>query len=109
MVAAIEHRACRSPSNGSPITAVATLPAITRSFACDIGLEPRTTPIESPESNETAEAFVRTIKRDYARVSPRPNAETVMRPLPSLDPHTSPRRCRPLNWTPNLPSVFRYG
>ena len=28
-----------------------------------------------------AEAFVRTIKRDYVRVSPRPDAPTVMRPL----------------------------
>src|SRR5262249_32695274 len=49
----------------------------TRSFARDIGLEPRTTPIESPQSNGMAEAFVRTIKRDYVRVSPRPDAETT--------------------------------
>jgi putative transposase len=42
----------------------------TRSFARDIGLEPRTTPIESPQSNGMAEAFVRTIKRDYVRVCP---------------------------------------
>jgi putative transposase len=49
----------------------------TRSFARDIGLEPRTTPIESPQSNGMAEAFVRTIKRDYVHVSPRPDAVTV--------------------------------
>jgi putative transposase len=30
-----------------------------------------------------AEAFVRTIKRDYVRVSPCPNAETVMHQLSS--------------------------
>jgi transposase InsO family protein len=30
-----------------------------------------------------AEAFVRTMKRDYVRVSPRPNAEAVLRQLPS--------------------------
>jgi hypothetical protein len=47
--------------------------------ARDIGLEPRTTPIESPQSSGMAEAFVRTIKRDYVRVCPRPNAESVMR------------------------------
>ena len=29
-----------------------------------------------------AVAFVRTIKRDYVRVSPRPNAEAVLRQLP---------------------------
>ena len=34
-----------------------------------------------------AEAFVRTIKRDYVRVSPRPNAESVMRRLPSWIAH----------------------
>jgi transposase InsO family protein len=47
----------------------------TRSFAHDIGLEPSTTPIKSPQSNGMAEAFVRTIKRYYARVSPPPNAK----------------------------------
>jgi putative transposase len=47
----------------------------------DIGLEPRTTPIESPQSNGMAEAFVRTIKRDYVHVSPCPDAQTVMRQL----------------------------
>jgi putative transposase len=36
-----------------------------RRFARDIGLEPRTTPIESPQSNGMAEAFVRTIKRRF--------------------------------------------
>jgi hypothetical protein len=34
-----------------------------------------------------AEAFVRTIKRDYVRVSTRPNAESVMRQLPSWIAH----------------------
>jgi putative transposase len=53
----------------------------TRSFARDIGLEPRTTPIESPQSNGMAEAFVRTIKRDYVHVSPCPDAQTVMHQL----------------------------
>ena len=55
--------------------------------ARDIGLEPRTTPIESPQSNGMAEAFVRTIKRDYVRVRPRPNAEAVLHQLPSWIAH----------------------
>lgn len=46
-----------------------------------------TTPVESPQSNGMAEAFVRTIKRDYARVSPRPDAETVVRQLPGWIAH----------------------
>src|SRR5215510_12472987 len=44
-------------------------------------LDPRTSPIESPQSNGMAEAFVRTIKRDYVRVSPCPDADTVMHQL----------------------------
>jgi hypothetical protein len=34
-----------------------------------------------------AEAFGRTIKRDYVHVSPRPDAETVMRQLPAWIAH----------------------
>jgi putative transposase len=92
MVAAVEHRfgrVNRLPAtiewlsdNGSSYIA-----GDTRRFARDIGLEPRTTPIESPQSNGMAEAFVRTIKRDYVRVSPRPNAEAVLRQLPSWIAH----------------------
>jgi putative transposase len=66
----------------------------TKSLAREMGLEPGTTPVQSPQSNGMAEAFVRTIKRDYVRVSPIPNAQTVMESLPlwlehdnSLHPH----------------------
>ena len=66
----------------------------TKSLAREMGLEPRTTPVQSPQSDGMAEAFVRTIKRDYVRVSPIPNAQTVMESLPlwfehynSLHPH----------------------
>jgi putative transposase len=92
MVAAVEYRfgqVNRLPvtiewlsDNGSCYVA-----GDTRSFARDIGLEPRTTPLESPQSNGMAEAFVRTIKRDYVRVSPRPDAETVIRQLPAWIAH----------------------
>lgn len=92
MVAAVEHRfgqVNRLPQtiewltdNGSAYIATET-----RRFAREIGLEPRTTPIESPQSNGMAEAFVRTIKRDYVRVSPRPDAETVLRQLPEWLAH----------------------
>jgi transposase InsO family protein len=88
MVAAVEYRfgqvnrlpVTRLSDNGSCYVA-----GDTRSFAGDIGLEPRTTPRESPQSNGMAEAFVRTIKRDYVRVSPRPDAES---------PRQSATRCR---------------
>ena len=51
----------------------------TRAFARDIGLVPRTTPVSSPQSNGMAEAFVRTLKRDYVRVSPRPDTQAYMK------------------------------
>lgn len=53
----------------------------TRRFAREISFEPLTTPVESPQSNGMAEAFVRTIKRDYVRVNPTPDAQTVIRSL----------------------------
>src|SRR4051794_34144122 len=59
----------------------------TRRFARDVGLVPCTTPLESPQSNGMAEAFVRTLKRDYVRVSPVPDADTVLRQLPSWLAH----------------------
>lgn len=59
----------------------------TRRFARDIGFEPRTTPVESPQSNGMAEAFVRTLKRDYIRVNPLTDAATVMRQLPAWFEH----------------------
>ena len=63
----------RRTDNGSCYTA-----RNTRAFAWDIGLIPRTTPVSSPQSNGMAEAFVRTLKRDYVRVNPRPNAQSVI-------------------------------
>jgi putative transposase len=68
--------------NGSPYTARET-----RAFAGEIGLVPRTTPIESPQSNGMAEAFVKTLKRDYARVSARPDAASVLRQLDAWFDH----------------------
>ena len=59
--------------NGSPYTAGETL-----SFAAALCLVPCFTPVRSPESNGVSEAFVKTLKRDYARVQPRPDADTVL-------------------------------
>jgi putative transposase len=68
--------------NGSCYTALET-----RSFARELGLKPVTTPIESPQSNGMAEALVKTIKRDYARFAPTPNAASVMAQLPGWFAH----------------------
>lgn len=59
--------------NGSAFTAAETL-----SFAAALNLVPCFTPVRSPESNGVSEAFVKTLKRDYARVQPRPDANTVL-------------------------------
>lgn len=59
----------------------------TPSFAREINLKPRTTPIESPQSNGMAEAFVRTMKRDYVRVSEKPDARAVISQLPAWFHH----------------------
>jgi putative transposase len=62
--------------NGSCYTA-----AETRSFAKQLGLKPVTTPVTSPKSNGMAESFVKTLKRDYAKLANRPDSKTVMAQL----------------------------
>lgn len=52
--------------------------AKTVDMALALNLEPCFTPVESPESNGMAEAFVRTFKRDYVRVNPIPDAATAL-------------------------------
>jgi transposase InsO family protein len=59
--------------NGSAYTAAETL-----SFAAALGLVPCFTPVRSPEGNGVSDAFVKTLKRDYARVQPRPDADTLL-------------------------------
>ena len=103
MVASVESRfgrVNRSPrtiewlsDNGSGYVAKET-----RAFARDIGLEPLRTPVTSPQSNGMAEAFVRTIKRDYISVNPMPNAGAVIEALPiwfdhynAIHPHSALR------------------
>ena len=90
--------------NGSPYIA-----RDTRCFAREIGLEPLTTAIRSPQSNGMAEAFVKTFKRDYVEGMDRADAVTVMRQLTAafehyndVHPHSalkmlSPRMFRRLN------------
>jgi putative transposase len=48
---------------------------------------PRTTPVESPESNGMAEAFVCTMERDYVRISLVLDAESVLRQHPGWLSH----------------------
>ncbi|MBA8882185.1 transposase InsO family protein [Phyllobacterium myrsinacearum] len=69
---AIEHLS----DNGSAYTA-----RDTRLFAQALNLIPCFTPVASPQSNGMSEAFVKTLKRDYIRILPLPDAETVLRQI----------------------------
>jgi transposase InsO family protein len=82
MVRSVEQRfgAIRAPhpvqwlsDNGSIFAAHRTI-----EIALALNLVPCFTPVESPESNGMAEAFVKTLKRDYVRVTPIPDAATAL-------------------------------
>ena len=82
MLEAVERRfgAIRAPhpvewlsDNGSAYTAVET-----RRFAAQLGLVSCFTPVASPESNGMSEAFVKTLKRDYVRITPIPDARPCL-------------------------------
>ncbi|EKR0423043.1 IS3 family transposase [Escherichia coli] len=53
----------------------------TRQFARMLGLEPKNTAVRSPESNGIAESFVKTIKRDYISIMPKPDVLTAAKNL----------------------------
>jgi len=91
MIEAVEARFGGAPpdqpiewltDNGSPYIARDTC-----SFAREIGLEPLTTAIRSPQSNGMAEAFVKTFKRDYVERMRRSDAITVMSQLNAAFEH----------------------
>jgi putative transposase len=82
MVRCVEQRfgAIRAPhpvqwlsDNGSIFAAHRTI-----EIALALNLVPCFTPVESPESNGMAEAFVKTFKRDYVLVTPIPDAATAL-------------------------------
>jgi putative transposase len=82
MVHCVEQRfdAIRAPhpvqwlsDNGSVFAAHKTI-----EIAVALNLVPCFTPVESPQSNGMAEAFVKTFKRDYVRVTPIPDAAAAL-------------------------------
>jgi len=72
------HRVQFLSDNGAPYTSRET-----QAFMRFAGLVGCNTPAYSPESNGMAEAFVKTLKRDYAYLNDIPDAATVLRQLPS--------------------------
>ena len=67
------HKVQWLTDNGSIFAAYKTL-----EIAVALNLEPCFTPVESPESNGMAEAFVKTFKRDYVRVTALPDADRAL-------------------------------
>ncbi len=59
----------------------------TRQFAWMSGLEPKNTAVRSPESNGIAESFVKTIKRDYISIMPKPDGLTAAKNLAEAFEH----------------------
>ncbi|WP_176356708.1 IS3-like element IS2 family transposase [Escherichia coli] len=59
----------------------------TRQFARMLGLEPKNTAVRSPESNGIAESFVKTIKRDYISIMPKPDGLTAGKNLAEAFEH----------------------
>ncbi|AVO80754.1 IS3 family transposase [Klebsiella michiganensis] len=59
----------------------------TRQFARMLGLEPKNTAVRSPESNGIAESFVKTIKRDYINIMPKPDGLTAAKNLAEAFEH----------------------
>jgi putative transposase len=87
--------------NGSCYTS-----AETKSFAKMLGLKPVTTPVTSPQSNGMAESFVKTLKRDYAKLASRPDSKTVMAQLQGwFDDYNSYHPHSALGYLP--PKLFR--
>jgi putative transposase len=74
----LPHRIEWLSDNGSAYTSHET-----RTFAMMMGLEVRTTPVQSPESNGMAESFIKTFKRDYVHINPLHDARSVMEQLPT--------------------------
>jgi putative transposase len=59
-------------------------------FATAPNLVPCFTPVRSPGSNGVCEALVKTFRRDYVRVNPRPDAISVLQQIPPwLEDHST--------------------
>ena len=78
----------------------------TRSFAKQLGLKPVTTTVTSPQSNGMAESFVKTLKRNYAKLAYWPDSKTVMAQLKDwFDYYNSYHPHSALDYLP--PTLFR--
>ncbi|MBS7772188.1 integrase core domain-containing protein, partial [Klebsiella pneumoniae] len=59
----------------------------TRQFARMLGLKSKNTAVRSPVSNGIAESFMKTIKRDYISIMPKPDGLTAAKNLAEAFEH----------------------
>jgi putative transposase len=80
MLAAVERRfgTDRAPIPVEHLSAAAIPPGIRATSPQLSASSPCFTPVRSPESNGMSEAFVKTLKRDYVRITPLPDARAVI-------------------------------
>ena len=87
--------------NGPAYRAWATI-----SYGRELGLEVCSTAPRSPESNGMAEAFVKTLKRDYCYVGDLSSARRVIKQIPHwIETYNNKAPHKGLNMMP--PSVYR--
>lgn len=92
ILAAVENRFGQALTTPSPIQWLTDngsgyIADRTRTFAREIGLNPLTTPVCSPQSNGMAESFVKTMKRDYVSFMPKPDPATAVHNLAQAFEH----------------------
>lgn len=91
MLGAVEHRFGHSLP-ASPVEWLTDNGSAYRShqthrFARMVGLEPKHTTVRSPESNGMADSFVKTMKRDYISIMPKPDGLTAVKNLAEAFEH----------------------
>ncbi len=72
----------------------------TRQFARMVGQETKHTAVRSPESNGIAESFVKTMKRDYISIMPKPDGLTAVKNLAEAFEHYN-------EWHPHSAQGYR--
>jgi transposase InsO family protein len=84
----------------------------TRAFAARVGLVACRTPVESPESNGMAEAFIKTFKRDYVALHRLDHPQVVLEQLPEWfkdynenHPHRGLKMMSPKEYRQSLTSL----
>jgi transposase InsO family protein len=99
MIAAVEHRfqALKVPHRLEWLSdnCSAYIARQTAEIAAALGIDLLFTPVRSPQSNGMSQAFVKTLKKDYASAVILPDADTILALLPDwIDDYRGPSALR---------------